>query len=230
MRRTGWITLVLVAAILGVLLWVPSWLASRQFAEVLRPYVQQNGSLRVNAWTTPLGYLRGEIRRLNVDAREIKLGDLTADRLRASLSGVRLTRARSSPSQPPVRARSGQITAEVAADDLERFLRGRDVRNPVVKIDPSGVAASGHVRAGAVEVETHVRGQFDVSSSRDLRFRVTSLQVSGVEVPPAVAGTIVAAVQPAISLQGLPFPLAIDRVSTTEGRIIIQARVVETPP
>jgi len=46
MRRTGWITLVLVAAILGVLLWVSSWLASRQIAEVLRPHVQQDGSLR----------------------------------------------------------------------------------------------------------------------------------------------------------------------------------------
>ncbi|MGQ0548091.1 MAG: LmeA family phospholipid-binding protein [Armatimonadota bacterium] len=225
MRRSTWllIGLAMAVAIGALAVWVPSRLAERQVTEALRPHIDPTGSLSVQVRTTALDYPRGRIRRLDVDARGIKIADLTAEGLTASMKGVTLTQSTSG--ALVVRARAGHLTVTIAADDLKRFLRTRGVQNPEVAIDAAGVKASGMMRVGAVEVAARLSGQFE-GSGRDLRFRVTSLDVGGVELPPAVAGTVFGTIQPSWSLESLPFPVEIDRISTSEGRVVVTARVV----
>lgn len=225
MGRSRWLLVGLAIAVaIGVVaVWVPSRLAERQVTEALRPHIDPAGSLSVRARTTALDYPQGRIRRLDIDARGIKIGELTAEGLRASMKGVTLTQSTSG--ALVVRARAGRLTVTIGADDLKRFLRTRGVQNPEVAVDASGVKASGMIRVGAVEVAARLSGQFQ-GSGRDLRFRVTSLDVGGVELPPAVAGTVFGTIQPSVSLDALPFPVEIDRVSTDEGRVVVTARVV----
>jgi hypothetical protein len=227
-RRAAWILIgLVVAAALSV--WVPSRIAERQVAAALRPHLEPTGSVQVRARTTAPAVVRGRIDRLHVEARAIRLGDLSAERLTATLVGVTLTRS-STNGRVIGQARNGDLTVEIGRGDLERFLRARGVENPVVTIDATGVMATGLVRAGALEVTARVRGQFYAASRRDLRFRVASIEVSGVELPPALAGTVLALVQPAVSLDGLPFPIAIDRVTSSDGRVVVHARVEGSGP
>lgn len=228
MRGRAWLLIGLAVAVGALAVWVPSRLAERQLAQVLRPLVEPAGSLWVRARTTAFAYLFGRINRLDLDARGIRLGDLTAERLRASLTGVTLSRSPAD-GRLLVGARAGDLTVTIGGEDVERFLRARGVQSPAVTIDAAGVTATGMVRAGALEVTARVSGQF-VASGRDLRFRVTSLDVGGVELPPAVAGTIFGMIQPSVSLDTLPFPLAIDRISTGDGRVVVAARVVGAEP
>lgn len=213
------------AGVFGV--WVPSRLAERQVAEALRPHIDPAGSLSVRARTTALDYPQGRIRRLDIDARSLKIGDLTAEGLRASMRGVTL--GQSASGGLSVRARAGRLTVTIGPDDLKRFLRARGVQNPEVAIDATGVKASGTIRTGAVDVAARLSGQFE-GSGRDLRFRVTSLDVGGVQLPPAVATTVFGMIQPSISLDALPFAVEVDRVSTDAGRVVVTAQVVSGAP
>ncbi len=216
-----------VAAALSV--WAPSKIAERQVTAALRPHLEPTGSVQVRAWTTAPAFVRGRIDRLRVEARAIRLGDLTADHLAASLAGITLTR---SPANGRIigQARSGDVAIEIGRAGLERFLRARGVQNPSVTIDATGVMATGQARVGAIEVTARVRGQFYAASGRDLLFRVTSLEVSGVELPPPLAATVLALIQPAVSLDALPFPIVIERVTSSDGRIVVQARVEGSGP
>jgi hypothetical protein len=202
-------------------------LAERQVAEALRPHIDPAGSLSVRARTTVLDYPRGRIRRLDIDARGLKIGDLTAERFRASMNGVTLRQSTSG--SVSVRARAGRLAVTIGPDDLKRFLQTRGVQNPEVAIDAAGVKASGMVRAGAMEVTARASGQFE-GSGRSLRFRVTSLDVGGVQLPPAVASTVFGMIQPSISLDALPIPAEVDKVSTDTGRVVVSAHVVGGEP
>lgn len=225
MRRLGWILLGLIV-VAALWLWVPSIIAERRIAAALRPHLEPGGSVTVRARTTAVAFLRGRIDRLHVEARAIRLGDMSAERMTVTLSGVELARSPAGGGTVG-RARSGEAVIEIGRGDLERFLRARGVEDPVVTIDATGVAASGMVRVGAVTAAARVRGQFHASSGRDLRFRVTSFEVSGVEIPPALAGTVLGVVQPNVSLGELPIPLTVDRVTSGEGRVVVHARIVE---
>lgn len=219
------VVIALAAGVFGV--WIPSMLAERQVAEALRPHIDPAGSLSVRARTTAFDYPQGRIRRLDVDARGLMIGDLTAEGFRASMKDVTLGQSASGGAS--VRARAGRLAVTIAPDDLKKFLRTRGVENPEVAIDASGVKASGRIRAGAVEVTARLSGQFQ-GSGRDLRFRVTSLDVGGVELPPAVASTVFAMIQPSVSLDALPFAAEVDRVSTDTGRVVVSAHVVGEEP
>jgi len=226
--RRAWL-LVGLAVVVGVFaVWVPSRLAERQVAAALRPHIEPTGSISVNARTTALAYPRGWINRLDVDARRVKLGDLTAERLSASLTGVALTQSPAD-GRLSMRARAGTLSVTIGRTDMERFLSTRGVKSPSVIIDAAGLTATGLIRAGALEVPARVSGQF-VAVGRDLQFRVTSLDVGGVEVPPAVATTILGMMQPSVSFDALPFPIAIDRVTTGDGHVVVAGRIVSEGP
>ncbi len=228
MGSRGWLLIGLALAIGILAVWVPSKLAQRQVAEALRPYVTPAGSLSVRARTTALAYPRGRIHRLGVDARGVRLGDLTAERLTASLTGVTLTQTPAD-GRLSMRARAGDLTVTIGREDIEQFLRARGLQSASVTIDAAGITARGAVRAGAVEVPARVSGRF-VGAGRDLRFRLTSLEIGGVQLPPAMAGTLSGMIQPSVSLDALPFPIVIDRVSTDDGRVVVAARVEGAGP
>lgn len=98
----------------------------------------------------------------------------------------------------------------------------------MVAIDASGVAAEGMATVGGVGVKARIRGQF-VASGADLLFRVTSLDVSGVDVPPVVVQTALGFAQPAVSFRDLPFAMVIERVTSEESRVIVRTVVEDTP-
>jgi hypothetical protein len=209
---------------------IPARIVERQIAGALHPLLEPGGTVTVRARVSPLGLIRGYLGRVRVTARGIRVGSLTSQRLDAKetmLIGVDLIQT-SGGDRAVGRVRGGRGVIEFGRADLEQFLRKRGVENPVVGIDASGVTAEGMATVGGAAVRARIRGQF-VAAGADLLFRVTSLEVSGVDVPPMIAQTALGLVQPAVSFRDLPFPLAIERVTSEDGRVVVRALVEEAP-
>jgi hypothetical protein len=205
----------------------PSALVARQMTAAVRAHVEPGGSVRVRVRATAWGLVQQRLDRVQIEARGIRLGDLVADHLSAELVGVRFTR------QPegwtPSRVQSGEAMAGIGGARLERFLLERGLEQPRVVVEPSGVTVEAAMPAGAVRVPFRLRGRFE-AAGRDLRFRATSLEVSGTELPQPLADTLVGLAQPVISLSRLPIPMVVDRVATEPGRVVVRARAAEDAP
>lgn len=229
MRRAVWV-LVGIAALAAVWTWVPSAVVQRQVAVALRGRLESAGSVTVRARATLAGLARQRVNRIEIDARGARVGEVAAERLTATLEGVSFHRG---PGGVVVVTRidSGAAQIEITQADLERYLRDRHVENPSVNIDETGVVATGGMRIGPVQATARLRGQFFAVDDRDVYFRVASLDVSGADVPPSLAETVLAvAGRPILSVRDLPVPVRIDRIDSTTGRVVIRARIGTPAP
>ncbi len=229
MRRVFWL-LVVIAVLAALWAWVPSLVVERQIAAVLRARLEASGPVTVRARTTLAALAQKRIERIDIEARGVRLGDLAADRLTAVLEGVAFRRA---PDGVVVIAsiRAGSAEIEITEDDLERYLSARGVDTPSVHIDRTAVTATGGMRVGPVLATARLRGQFYTADGRDLYFRVASLDVSGMDVPRALADTVLAiAAQPVVSVRHLPVPVRIDRIDAEAGRVVVHARAEAPAP
>jgi hypothetical protein len=228
MRRAGWIIAGAVALV-AVGWGLPSLFVQYQLGRALRPRVQASGGMSVRALTSALALAAGRVHRAEVWASGVRMGELTAQTLRIRVDDLRVRRAPDG-SVVVVGARSGWAELQVGREDLEAFLRERGVVNPAVTIAPSGVEASGGVRAGPIAVMMRLRGQFYVVDRVDLHFRVDGLEAGEVPVPgPLVTTVLQATTGPLISFRRLPVAVAIEQVSSAHGRIVITARVAGVP-
>jgi hypothetical protein len=213
-----------VLAVAALAVGAPTLIIQRQMVTVLREHVEPDGTVRVRVLATAWGLVQQQVTRMRVEATGIRLGDLVADRLNAQLAGIEFER--SPQGWVPVRVRAGTATAEIGQARLEQFLRERGVEQPEVRVEPAGIIVLGAMPAGAVRVTVRLQGQFE-AAGRDLRFRATSLEIGGTEVPQQLADTLVGLVQPSISLSRLPIPLVVQRVSAASGRLIVRAQAEE---
>ncbi|MDR7482855.1 MAG: DUF2993 domain-containing protein [Armatimonadota bacterium] len=210
----------------AVTAWLPSTLLARQVAAALQPHLVEGGTARVTARATAWGLAAGRVDRLTITATGVRLGELAAQRMTAHLEGVRA--ARDGRGWRVASVAAGQAECEVGAEALQQLLVSRGVERAQVAIAADAVAASGEIRVGIALVPVRVRAQ-PYSTGRDLRFRILALDFGGVEVPPALAETVLAAVQPAVALDGLPWSLHVTRVDTDAGVIRLVARVGGAP-
>ncbi|MBI3997600.1 MAG: DUF2993 domain-containing protein [Armatimonadetes bacterium] len=224
MRRLGWAALLLVLTAGAI--WLPSRFVENRISALLRQHLEPTGWVDVRARATLWGVVQGRVDALDVEARGVRLGELVAQRMRATLAGVELVR--SPAGRWAVRTvRSGEASIEIGAQDLERLLAAKGVAQPQVTISASGVEASGTLRVGPVTGTLKLRGEFYTLSGRDLLFRVTALEVLETQVPPQVANAALSLMQLDISLGALPFPMNIDRIASEPGRVLVHARVEE---
>ncbi len=91
MRRSVWV-LVGIAVLAAAWTWVPSAVVQRQVAVALRGRLESAGSVTVRARATLTGLVRRRINWIEIDARGVRLGDLAAERLTATLEGVSFRR------------------------------------------------------------------------------------------------------------------------------------------
>ncbi|MDQ7840715.1 MAG: DUF2993 domain-containing protein [bacterium] len=225
MRRAVW-WLIGIAALAALWSWVPSAFVRHQVAASIRSQLGPPGQLTVRARTTAWSLARGRVNHLEIEARDLSLGKVPARRFRAVMAGVEM--AGSGQGGAAIRSvESGSAELEIGQPDLERLLADHGIVGPVVTIDAVGITATGLVRAGPVAGPARVRGQFYAVSGTDLHFRVASLEVNGMELPPALANAVLAvASQPILSLRGLPVPVQIERVISEAGRVVVFAQVV----
>lgn len=225
MRWALW--LLLAAVVVAVIVIIPARIVERQISAAIQPLLEPGGTVAVRVRVSPFGLARGYLSRVRITARAIRIGALTSQRLDAVLTGVDLIKTPAG-DRAVGRARGGAAVIEFGRADLEQFLRTRGVDQPTVTIDATGVSAEGMATVGGASVRARVRGQF-YAAGPDLLFRVTSLEVSAVDVPPAIAQTAIGFVQPAVTLRDLPFPMVIDRVTSEPGRVVVRARIEEAP-
>jgi hypothetical protein len=222
MRRVAWVA---VAVVVAALVWsvVPSALATRRVREAVRTQVQPAGGLDVRVRTTLAGLLGRRARTIDIDAAGVRLGDVIAQRLRMRLRGVQLRERDGGSLGADVDAGTAEV--EVAGADLEQLLRTRGVERPSVSINTERIAVTGGVRVGPVFAEMRLTGQFYVVGATDIHFRITALNMSGVEVPPDLATTALAlTTTPVLSLKGLPVAVAIERIDAQAGKVVLYAR------
>lgn len=208
--------------------WLPSALVQGPLERSLAAALQARGPVSVRLATTPLELVAGRIARLDVTAAGVRVGDVTASRLVASLRGVTTRRAGTGLELAAVSG--GTMQVELTAADLEAYLAARGVELASVRIREDGIEASGTVRAGPVLAAARLRGQFYVVDHRDVYFRIDALDLSGLDIPPAAATAMLAmAGRPVASLRGLPVPARVERISAREGRLIVDGRVGVDP-
>lgn len=229
MTRGGLVAVAAVVALAALWFVVPALVVRQQVAAMLQAHLRAAGTLSVTARATLPGVVRGRVERLDIVARRARLGDLSVDRFEARLDGVRLRRTTGGAVEI-AGVRSGTARTEVTAGDLAVFLQNRGVGNPSVQLDASGVRASGILRTGPIEAEVRASGRFVIGSATDLFVRLTHLEVSGVDVPPAL-GTAIAglAAQPVLTLRTLPFPARLESAQTHPGRLVVTAAVGPAP-
>ncbi|MDI6772474.1 MAG: DUF2993 domain-containing protein [bacterium] len=225
MHRAVW-WLIGIAALASLWSWVPSAFVRYQVAASIRAQLGTPGQLTIRVRTTAWSFARGRVDHLEIEARDLSLSQVSVRRFRASMTGVEMA----GPGQggPAIRsAESGNAELEIGQPDLERLLAAHGIIGPAVAIDADGITATGLLRAGPVAGPARVSGQFYAASGTDLHFRVTSLAVNGMELPPALANAVLAvASQPILSLRGLPVPVQIERVTLEIGRVVVYAQVV----
>lgn len=210
----------------AVAVWLPSTLLAREVAAALRPHLVEGGTAQVTARATAWGLAAGRVDRITVAATGVRLGELVARQLTAHLEGVRVAREGRGWRLADVAA--GRAACEVGAEALAQLLVSRGLERAQVAIAADAVAASGEIRMGVALLPVRVRAQ-PYATGRHLRFRILALDVAGAEVPPALAETVLAAVQPAVALDGLPWPMHVTRAETEAGVIRLVARVGEAP-
>ncbi|MDR7420495.1 MAG: DUF2993 domain-containing protein [Armatimonadota bacterium] len=228
MRRFLWLA-VAAALLAGVWTVVPSALVRQRLASALREGLQPAGALDVRARATAPALLRGTVDRVMVEASQVRVGEIVAERLSADLQGLRFRRMQGGAFEI-TGVESGTVEVRVSQDDLTVYLAHLGVASPAVTIDDTGVTATGNLRAGPVMAPMRVRGRFVVVEEADLVFAVESVDVGGLTVPGGVVTTLLGAPgQPIISLRRLPVPARIERVTSASGRVVVTARVRSQP-
>jgi hypothetical protein len=222
------ILLLVVGALAALWIWVPSMVVQRQLEGYLAQLLQARGPVSVWAATSPFELARGRIDRLDVTAADARLGEVTADRVRASFRGVATRRVGVGLEIAGVSA--GTVELEITQENLVAYLAARGVEGASVRIEDEAVVASGMIRAGPVLASATVRGQFYVVDRSDVYFRVDALNLSGMAIPPnAATAALGMAGRPLATLRGLPVPASVERIATTQGRLVVYARVGASP-
>ncbi len=213
----------LAALVLALLVWVPSRSAAGAVGGALLESMGGTGSVSVRARATALGMSRGVVGYVEVVATRVPLGDLVAARVRLTSRNLRLSRGQGG----KVEVTGAEVvTAQVEIDsrDLEQLLLSKGVESPEVKVGKDGITAAGVIRMGPVNTTARLRGSVHEVGGTDLFFRIQSIEVGGVQLPPDVTRAAVAlAGEPVLSLRDLPLPIAIERVAYGEGRLTIHA-------
>jgi hypothetical protein len=222
MRRLVWPALAILVAALGWSI-IPSALLTRQVRDAVRTQVQPTGPLSVSVRTNLPGLLGRRARTIDIDATGARLGDLVADRVRAHLRGARLREGDDGRLTADVEAGAAEV--HVSAANLEQLLQSRGVLQPVVSITTGGIAVSGEAHVGPVQAKAQMEGQFYAVGTTDVHFRITSLKVSGIDVPAEMAAAVLGlTTQPLLSLGRLPVKVSIDRIEMQPGKVIMHAR------
>ncbi len=213
----------LAALVLALLVWVPSRSAAGAVGGALLESMGGTGLVSVRARATALGMSRGVVGYVEVVATRVPLGDLVAARVRLTSRNLRLSRGQGG----KVEVTGAEVvTAQVEIDprDLEQLLLSKGVESPEVKVGKDGITAAGVIRMGPVNTTARLRGSVHEVGGTDLFFRIQSIEVGGVQLPPDVTRAAVAlAGEPVLSLRDLPLPIAIERVAYGEGRLTIHA-------
>jgi hypothetical protein len=221
------VLLVVLVVVAGLVVWLPPALVARHVAAAVRPHLAAGGTVTVAVRATPWGLAAGRLDRVAVAATDVGLGALVAQRMTARLESVHL--ARTDGGWSVARVAAGETVLEVGPQALQRLLASRGVERARVDVLPEAVVATGEIRLGAALLPLQVRAQPYSATGRDLRFRILAFDVGGTQVPPVLAETLAAALQPPIVLDGLPWPLAVTRVDLAPGVIRLVARVGDVP-
>jgi hypothetical protein len=229
MRRVLWVA---VAVALAGTLWslVPSVIIQRQLASVLQEHLQATRGLSVRARANAPGVLRGYIDQVDVSASGARLGGMRMEQLSAHLEGLTFGRTPGGALEI-TGVRAGSAELRIGPADVAGYLAQQGVRDPVVAIKPSGVTATGSVRAGPVTAEVRLQGRFIVVDRTDVHFQVDSLDVAGIDVPGPLATVLLGSMTgPIVSLRRLPVPVVITDLQVTSGRVVAIGRVEGPTP
>jgi len=105
----------------------------------------------------------------------------------------------------------------VGEDSLRRYLEGRGVRNPAVRMDRGVVTMTGQVTVLSALVDVTLRAALVVSDGMRLAFDVQELRVSGLEVPREVGNALAASINPILTAPQQPVPLQFTGVTIDDG-------------
>jgi hypothetical protein len=208
----GILIVVVVAALAG-----PGVLLSSRLAgDARRSLHAQDASVRVIAG--PLGVLQGRLARLDLHARGAMLDGASVDEITLELHGVTIDLGRAFRGELMVRGVARGNTAMVVGEDsLRRYLEGRGVRNPAVRMDRGVVTMTGQVTVLSALVDVTLRAALVVSDGMRLAFDVQELRVSGLEVPREVGNALAASINPILTAPQQPVPLQFTGVTIDDG-------------
>ncbi len=186
-------------------------------------------SVRVGVRGRPDALLAGRLARLTVDIRRatvdgLPVQALTADFFQVEVDSQRVLRG----GDLAIRhIGAGRATLVLTEDGLQRYLdEAKGVKGARVRLADGIITVEGAIIVLHQELGATMSGSFVVQDGRQVRLRVQSFSVSGVELPPDVANVLIAPLNPLLSVDQLPIPLHFLTVVIERGRLMLTAEPV----
>lgn len=183
------------------------------------------------AWPPPAVWW-GHVDVLSVAARTLRIGTLDVDAFDATLNQVELDPAALYRRGAVVVRSLGAGTARVtvSADALARVLASQaSVRDAVVEVRAGHVILSATVSVLGAPLRAQGDGHLVLRNGTEVDLLLDRVTVGGVALPPPVVGRAMRAVNPIVTLNGLPFGLRLTGVTAEDGRVMLDAATGAAP-
>jgi len=203
---------------------IPRYVESRLAASLRNDL--HAGRVAVTVRAGPRDALAGRFEALDLTIEAFRVGDLPVERLEANLTGVELDRGRLTSSGELVLRRLGRGSATVTVTEagLEQYLTSSGtLRSARVRLAGGEATVRGVIRVLTLDVTAVMRGEFTIPNGDRVAFRVRSISLGEVRLPPEVGQTLSATMNPLVRADAFPLSMRFTSVRTDRGELVLRA-------
>lgn len=173
----------------------------------------------------PVAFSRGRFASLHLRLRRAALDGLTVDDFRGDFTDVTADAQALWRGDLVVRhIGGGHATLTLREEDLARYLLDRrGIRSPVVRLANGIVTLGGQVNVLNTQLDVRLQGRLSIVDGRRVVLDAQTLSIGGLELPSEIAGAVVAAVNPLMTVENFPLPLKLVDVTVDGGAIVLTA-------
>ncbi|MBO2519411.1 MAG: DUF2993 domain-containing protein [Firmicutes bacterium] len=220
-RQAIWIGGLLVVLALAAQLLLPP-AAAAFLTRVLRDEVGAEGQVRVRVESVPaVELLVGQVDRLQVDAQQVRLGELAVETLLLDVRGLQVDLLRTFrgefAARRPGTARARLVLTEEALNeylwthlDTSQLFR--------IHISPSVVTLEGSLFGEVLPVR--VEGELLVADAAHLRFQPRRVSVREAQLPEAILRVVGQELLFPVGVEDLPLPIGLDGLTLADGWLV----------
>jgi hypothetical protein len=224
-----------IAVVLAVVLGLLYWLAMPQLDSLLadslrRAYILPPSCTVLVVRGSLLDTLEGQVKRVYVESPEAKLDGLVVDDLRLLAEGVDFDMVKTLATRSAVldEVIHGEVSFRIPETALQQLwadeLRSQGLTGAAVSVTKNGVKLTGQADLKLAKLPVAVGGKFAAENGQRVKLVLDKFELSGMQLGSGDLKKALAALAPAIDLSRFKMDLEIDKITHTDGAIIVSAR------